>query len=99
MLLYLWAMKYTCAQVWIPAFSAGIKMIHTCGKKDASVSFTAKRLSSLFKCAHSGDPVTCYAMQRTYARQKIAAIHSLFFKCQRMTRIPRLTRAPQHWFN
>lgn len=56
-------MAYTCAQVQIPAFNAGIKMIHTCEKKDASVSFTAKRLSSLFKCAHSDDPLAYSTVQ------------------------------------
>lgn len=79
MLLYLWAMADTCAQVWIPAFRAGIKMIHTCGKKDASVSFTAKK--TVVTVAHSGDRVACSAVQQTHGRQNIAGIHSLFFLC------------------
>lgn len=69
---------YICAQVQIQAFSAGIKVIHTCVKKDAFISFTAKRLLSHFKCARSDDLPACSTVQWTQAWQNIAFIRSLF---------------------
>lgn len=96
-LLYLCALASTCARVQLPTFNAGIKVIYTRVKKAASVSFTAKRLSSLFKCGGIGqtvDPLACSDVQWTHIGWNIAAIHSLFFKFWAMMYIPRGSSGP-----
>lgn len=96
-LLYLCAMASTCARVQLPTFNAGIKVIYTRVKKAASVSFTAKRLSSLFKCGNISqtvDPLACSDVQWTHIGRNIAAIHSLFFKYWAMMYIPRGSSGP-----